>query len=154
MLSWTIQNYLERNQIPFEVLEHPRAFTAAETAHAAHLSGKKLSKTVVVRLEGQMAMVVLHAHEMVDLERLKESLGVKNVELVSEREFEDRFPDCEAGAMPPFGDLFRMPVIVSESVASDEYFTFNAGNHTELITIPFLSFKKLVQPIIGTFTSH
>ena len=101
-----------------------------------------------------MAMVVLHAHEMVDLERLKESLGVKNVELVSEREFEDRFPDCEAGAMPPFGDLFRMPVIVSESVASDEYFTFNAGNHTELITIPFLSFKKLVQPIIGTFTSH
>ncbi len=154
MLSWTIQNYLERNQIPFEKIEHPLAFTAAETAHAAHLSGKRLAKTVIVRADGQMTMVVLHANEMINIERLRESLGVQQIELVSEREFEERFPDCEPGAMPPFGDLFRMPVIVSESVAADEYLTFNAGTHTDLISIPYNNFRELVQPVVGTFSSH
>lgn len=154
MLSWTIQNYLERNQIPFECSEHSKAFTAQEVAHAAHIPGNRLAKTIIVRVDGQMTMVVLHADERVDLARLRESLGVGAVELVSEKEFEERFPDCESGAMPPLGDLFGMPVVVSESVASENKITFNAGTHTELLTISYEDFKKHVHPVVGSFASH
>lgn len=154
MLSWTIQSYLAKNGIPFEAIPHPRSVTAEETAHAAHIEERRLAKIVVVRIEGQMTMLVLHADERIDLERLREQMRVDDLEICSEREFEDRFPDCEVGAMPPFGDLFGMPVIVSESIASDEKITFNAGSHTELITMNYRDFARITKPMVGAFASH
>lgn len=146
MLSWTIQNYLERNNIPFEVIQHDRTSTAEETAQAVHVPENRFAKTVMVWLDGQMAMVVLHADERLNLEKLRKILGVYEVELCSEREFKARFPDCEPGAMPPFGDLYRMPVLVSESIATDGTLIHNAGTHTDIIKIPYDAFDRLVHP--------
>jgi len=146
MLSWTIQNYLERNNIPFEVIQHERTATAEETASAARVPENRFAKTVVVWIDGQMAMVVLHADERLNLEKLRRILNVSEVELCSEREFKARFPDCEIGAMPPFGDLFRMPVLISESITEDEELLLNGGTHTEIIKIPYDAFDRLVHP--------
>lgn len=146
MLTWTIQNYLERNNVPFEIIEHPRTSTAEETAHAAHVPENEFAKTVIVWVDGQMTMVVTHADERINLEKLRRVLNVEEVELCSERDFKARFPDCELGAMPPFGDLFRMPVLISESVPEKDYLALNAGTHTDIIKIPYEAFERLVHP--------
>lgn len=154
MLSWTIQEYLVRHNVPYEQMVHPRAITARQTAHAAHISESKVVKTVVLSIEGRMVMAVLHANEKIDLARLRESLGVQNARLCTEREFKDRFPDCEVGAMPPFGDLYRMPVIASRSVRADDEITMNAGTHEDLITMKYADFERLVHPISESFAYH
>ncbi len=154
MLRPTVKNYLDNNQIEYAQIEHQRAFTAEEVAQTAHIPARRFCKTVIVAIDGDMVMVVLHADERINLERLRESVGAKAVHLLSEADFEDRFPDCEVGAMPPFGDLFHLPVIVSESVASESTMTFNAGTHTDLVLIPYNDFHRLVNPRVGTFASH
>jgi Ala-tRNA(Pro) deacylase len=154
MLKWSIENYLGKNRIPFRVLQHDPAFSTAATARIAHIAPERVVKTVIVRVDGRVTMVVLHSNEHINMHRLAESLGAHKAEIVPEIELEDHFPDCELGAMPPFGDMYQMPVVVSENVADDQFITFNAGTHTELATIPYVHFKEVVRPLIGSFTSH
>jgi Ala-tRNA(Pro) deacylase len=144
--------YLDNNKVKYVVITHSTAFTAQDVAQSAHISGKEVAKTVVVWMDGAMAMAVLPASHMIDFNLLKEVTGAKNVELASESEFKDRFPECEIGAMPPFGNLFTMRVFVSSSLSEDKEIAFNAGSHREMVKMSYVDFEKLVQPTVASFT--
>jgi len=141
-----LQEYLDKHHVKYVSIKHSPAFTAQQLAAAAHIPGKEVAKTVIVKLDGTMVMVVLPAPEMVRLNHLKAETGVDRVELASEEEFKGRFPDCEVGAMPPFGNLYEMRTLVGESLTEDEEIAFNAGTHTELIRMSYADFERLVQP--------
>ena len=141
-----LKEFLDSHGVKYVTISHSQAFTAQEIAASAHVPGKELAKTVMAAADGQMVMAVLPASHRVVLDFLAEATGAENVRLASEREFCDRFPDCDIGAMPPFGNLYGMDVFVSESLTEDEEIAFNAGSHTELIRLPYREFERLVQP--------
>ena len=141
-----LRDFLDKEHIKYVTISHSPAYTAQEIAERAHVPGKELAKTVVVKIDGEMAMVVTSANEHVKLGQLKEKLGANEVDLASENEFKDSFPDCETGAMPPFGNLYGMKVFVSQALREDEQIAFNAGTHSELIRLPYAEFERLVEP--------
>jgi Ala-tRNA(Pro) deacylase len=141
-----LQEYLDSQHIKYVSVKHSPAFTAQEIAASAHIPGRDLAKVVVVKLDGTLALVALPATRMVRLNHLKAELGVKEAELASEQEFKGRFPDCEVGAMPPFGNLYEMETLVDEVLAKDHQIAFNAGTHTELIRMAYADFERLVRP--------
>ena len=141
-----LKQYLDDNGVFYATIDHSPAYTAQETAHVSHISGKDVAKTVIAKVDGEMVMIVLPASDMVVLDFLEEALGNKHVEMATEAEFRDRFPECEVGAMPPFGNLFGMEVFVSERLALEDEIAFNAGTHTELIKMSYNDFKQLVRP--------
>ena len=117
-----------------------------EIAAAAHIPGKELAKTVMVKLDGKLTMTVVPSSMKVNLGRLKGAAGASEAMLADEKDFGDAFPDCELGAMPPFGNLYGMDVFVDEHLAEDEEIAFNAGSHTELLHVAYKDFEKLVSP--------
>src|SRR5512134_2549346 len=141
-----LKEFLDRHRVRYVTIAHSLAYTAQEIAESAHIRGKELAKTVMVRLDGKMAMAVLPASKLVDFELLRQGAGASTVELAGESEFKDRFPECELGAMPPFGNLYGMEVLVSEDLADDDEIAFNAGTLTELIRMSCKDFQRLVQP--------
>jgi len=146
MPSKKLKSFLDENKIKYVSIQHSSAYTAQEIAAIAHIPGKDLAKTVIIKIDGKMAMAVLPASFKVSFDNLKDTLGVKEVRLAYEQEFIDKFPDCEVGAMPPFGNIYGMEVFVAESLAEDEEIAFNACSHTELIKMSFSDFEKLVKP--------
>lgn len=146
MPSKKLKSFLDENNIKYVSVKHSSAYTAQEIAALAHIPGKELAKTVIIKINGRMAMAVLPASYKVSFEQLKEALGMQEVRLAYEQEFLDKFPDCDVGAMPPFGNLYGMEVFVAESLAEDEEIAFNACNHTELIKMKFSDFERLVKP--------
>lgn len=147
-----LTEYLETRHVDFDLLKHPRTFTAQETAASAHVPGREMAKTVMVAIDGRMAMCVLPATQRLDLRRLRASTGARHVELCSEEQFAGMFPDCEPGAMPPFGNLFDLDVYVADSLAEDDEIAFNAGSHTELIRMTYEDFDELVSPQVARLT--
>ncbi len=147
-----LKEFLDSNKIKYVSVKHSLAYTAQEIAASAHIRGKELAKTVMVSLDGKTAMAVLPASYRVDLERLKKAAGAKKIELLTERDFQDMFPECEVGAMPPFGNLYGMDVYVATSLAEDDEIAFNAGSHTELIRIAYKDFERLVKPEVLEFS--
>ena len=143
-----LKQYLDDNEIKFVTVSHSAAYTAQEVAAVAHISGKELAKTVMVKVNGELAMAVLPASQYVDFEVLAEAAGGATVEMAGEEEFESRFPDCEMGAMPPFGNLYDMNVYLSPALAEDEEVAFNAGSHTELVKLKYSDYERLVEPAI------
>lgn len=141
-----LKKVLDRNKIKYVTLSHSPAYTAQEIAETAHISGKEMAKTVILKLDGTFAMAVLPASHQIDFELLQEAFSATRVELASEEEFSDLFPNCEVGAMPPFGNLYGMHVYVAPELAEDEYIAFNAGTHTELIRMKYVDFEDLAQP--------
>jgi len=148
-----LKEFLDSNDVKYVVIKHSAAFTAQEIAASAHVPGKELAKTVMVKIDGKMAMAVVPASYRVDMERLKSVAGAGSVELASEQEFKDMFPACEVGGMPPFGNLYDMDVFVAQSLAEDEEIAFNAGSHTELVRLAFSDFERLVQPKVGKLST-
>jgi Ala-tRNA(Pro) deacylase len=148
----TLTQYLDRNKTKYTIVAHSPSFTAQEIAQSAHISGEEMAKTVIVWMDGAMAMVVLPASHMVDFTLLRTQSGAKDIELANESEFTDRFPDCEVGSMPPFGNLFNMKVFVASSLRERPEIAFNAGSHRELVKMSFLDFETLVQPTVASFT--
>ena len=146
-----LREFLDRNRIKYVVISHSRAHTAQEIAASAHIPGQALAKTVIVKLDGRLAMAVLPASELVDLELLADAAFAQRAELADEEEFGDRFPDCQLGAMPPFGNLYGMEVYVADSLAEDEVIAFNAGSYTELIQMAYPDYARLVKPRILRF---
>lgn len=138
--------FLDSNNIRYVSIKHSQVFTAQEIAASAHISGKALAKTVMVKIDGKLTMAVLPATDKVDFDQLKKTAGAEKVELASEDEFKDMFPECEVGAMPPFGNLYGTDVYVDEKLTRDELIAFNAGSHTELIQLPYNDFERLVKP--------
>ena len=147
-----LKEYLDSNKIKYISMTHSSAYTAQEIAASAHIPGKELAKTVIVKLDGKMAMAILPASYKVNLDMLKEASGAESIRLSDEHEFIDKFPGCEPGAMPPFGNLYGMDVYVSKSLSEDEEIAFNAGSHTELIKLSYKDFEKLVNPKIIEFS--
>ncbi len=147
-----LKQYLDENKIKYLSISHSSAYTAQEIAATAHVPGKELAKTVIIKIDGKMAMAILPASYKVDFELLKDVTGTSNVRLAEEYEFIDKFPGCEPGAMPPFGNLYGMDVYVAKSLTGDEEIAFNAGTHTELIKMDYKDFEKLVKPKIIEFS--
>ena len=143
-----LKQFLDAHATRYSTMRHARAYTASETAQAAHISGKLLAKTVIVKIDGRLAMVVLPAPEHVDMAALKRVTGAAKLELASEAEFKRLFPNCEVGAMPPFGNLYGMEVFVCASLTEDEEIAFNAGSHSELMMLAYEDFERLVHPKI------
>lgn len=143
-----LKDYLEDHKVKYVSINHSPAYTAQEIAQAAHITGQEMVKTVIIKVDGQMKMVVLPATEKIDFDALKDIIHANKVELASEYEFNTRFPDCELGAMPPVGDLFGMDVLMAKSLTSKDQIAFNAGTHTELIKLSAKDFKELVHPEI------
>lgn len=147
-----LEEYLRENEVPFQVQHHAAAFTAQEVAAAEHVPGRMVAKVVVVRAQdGNLALLALPAPEQVDLEKAGEVLGAPEVRLAREEEFAGTFPDCEVGAMPPFGNLYGVPVYVEKSLAEDETIVFQAGTHTDTMSVKYEDFEKLVRPKVAEF---
>jgi Ala-tRNA(Pro) deacylase len=143
-----LKDFLDSQDVKYVTITHSPAYTAQQIAASAHIPGKELAKTVVVKIDGKLAMAVLPASYKVDFDLLKEAAGAESVELAGEVEFKETFPGCEVGAMPPFGNLYGLDVYVAESLAEDDEIAFNACSHTELIKLSYADFEKLVKPKI------
>jgi Ala-tRNA(Pro) deacylase len=146
MPTTKLREFLNENQVPHQVIKHPQAFTASKVAGAAHIPGKEMAKTVVVDLDGQHVLAVVPAHHKVDLERLRLATESYFADLCQEWEFVRDFPDCEPGAMPPFGNLYGLEVYVEPHLAEDAEIAFNAGNHTEVVRMAYQDFERLAHP--------
>ena len=146
MVLQRLREYLDQEQVKYVIITHSPATTAQEIAAAAHIPGKEMAKTVMMKVDGEMVMVLLPASTKVDLGRLLDATGADGVELAQEREFEHLFPGCELGAMPPFGNLFGLRTFVADELTEDEEIAFNAGSTTELIRMAYQDYARLVQP--------
>ncbi len=151
MPATKLKRFLDESHIRYVSIRHSPAYTAQETAASAHIPGKEVIKTVMLYIDGELAMAVLPSTRMLDLELLRHAADAESVTLATENQFKDRFPDCEAGAMPPFGNLYEMPVYVDRSVTLDDQIAFNAGSHAELIQLDYSDFDSLVHPIVAEF---
>lgn len=144
-----LREFLDSQQVKYVAINHSPAYTAQEIAASAHVRGKDLAKTVMVTLDGRMAMAVLPASRKVGFDLLRDASGTENAQLASEQAFRDMFPGCEVGAMPPFGNLYGMDVYVSKVLSEDAEIAFNAGSHTELIRMAYKDFENLVKPKVA-----
>ena len=149
-----LKDFLDSHHTRYSTITHPKAYTAQQIAAAAHVPGMELAKTVMIKVDGKMAMAVLPASYNVDFDMLRDAIGAGKVELASEREFKDLFPECDIGAMPPFGNLYDMDVFVAERLEEDDEIAFNAGSHTELVKLATKDFEDLVKPKVIKFTSR
>jgi Ala-tRNA(Pro) deacylase len=146
-----VKEFLDNRNVKYVAITHSTAYTALEIASMAHVKGKDFAKAVVVIIDGVMVMAVLPASFQVDLPLLKAAAKGKTIALASEAQFTHRFPGCEAGAIPPLGPLFGMPMFVEETLTKDKEIAFSAGTHHELIRLAYADFESLVHPQIASF---
>ena len=146
-----LKDFLDNHKVKYVSITHSTAYTSSEIAASAHVKGKNLAKTVIVKLDGKLTMAVLPCNHQVNLERLRVASLSGSADLAPEADFARQFPGCEEGAMPPFGNLYGMPVYVDTSLTEDVEIAFNACTHTELIQLAFKDFQRLVKPIVAAF---
>ena len=146
-----LRSYLDENGIDYRILYHQRVYTAQEVAAAEHVSGRELAQVVMVRAESDLVMMVLSASFIVDMDKLKRLFPAKGVGLAREDEFQGLFPDCEIGAVPPFGNLYDLQVYVDTALAGQPHIVFQAGTHVETIRMAYQDFINLVQPKVVDF---
>lgn len=147
-----LKEYLNENNIKYVKISHSPAYTAQEIAASIHVPGKELAKTVIVKVQDNYAMAVLPATHRINFDLLKRAIGAETIRLADEKEFKDIFLDCEVGAMPPFGNLYKLPVYVASALSEDKEIVFNAGTHIDTIKMGYADFKKLVKPIVANFS--
>lgn len=152
MLANKLNEFLDQQRVRYVRITHSLAYTAQEVAESAHVSGRDFAKTLMVHIDGKPALVVLPANRRLALSDFCENLGTDDVKLAAEDELRAVFPDCEPGAMPPFGNLYGMEVYVAESLAREREIAFNAGSHTEVIKMAYQDFERLVKPRVLNFT--
>ena len=153
MIARKLKEFLNQNQVKYVTITHSPAYTAQEVAASAHVAGRHMAKTVIIHLAGRLAMAVLPANRKIILQDLLNLTGSEDVRFATESEFASRFPDCEVGAMPPFGNLYGMDVYVAPALAEDGRLAFNAGSHTEIIELAYTDFARLVNPKLMMFTT-
>src|SRR5262245_28893711 len=149
-----LEAYLRDNQVTFETQRHPTAFTAQAVAQSEHIPGRLLAKVVMVVADGELAMLVLPATNRVDVSHVAVLLDAQSVRLADEAEFADTFSDCEVGAMPPFGNLYGVPVYVDRALAEDDIIFYQAGTHTDTMSMKYADFARLVKPTVADFKRH
>lgn len=153
MLQRLLQ-YLDENQVEYTHHTHPTAYTAREVASVEHVPAHRIAKVVVYFTENGYGMAVLPGDSMLDLQSLRTALGVSRLRLATESELADLFPDCELGAMPPFGNLFDLPVFVDGSLTTEETIAFNAGTHRDVVHMKYRDFERLVRPKVMNLSRH
>ena len=146
-----VKNYLDLKRVPYEHHVHATAFTAQQLAAAERIPSAMVVKTVVVKADDQFVLAVLPASQRIDLPTLGQALGAREVELATEFEFQELFPDADLGAMPPFGNLYELPVFAEESLGRDEEIVFNAGTHEDAIRMKYADYSRLVEPKVCSF---
>lgn len=146
-----LKEFLDSRNVRYVSIQHSRAFTAQEVAASAHIRGKDMAKSVIVKLDGDFAIAVLPASHHVDFDFLKERTGATTVQLATEKEFKDLFPGCEVGAMPPFGSLYGMQTWVAEAISDNDEIAFNAGTHTEVIRMSYADYERIERPRVVRF---
>ncbi|WP_020407404.1 aminoacyl-tRNA deacylase [Hahella ganghwensis] len=146
----SLKNFLDAHQVRYVLTQHSPAYTAQEIAQSAHICGKMLAKTVIIMMDGKMSMTVMPATSRIRWDRLSRAMGTDFIELADEEEFQDAFPDCELGAMPPFGNLFGMSVYMDEELRNLDNIAFSAGSHSETLTMSMSDYVDLVKPIAIT----
>ncbi len=146
--------YLTDNHIPFQTMKHHTAYTAQEIAAEEKVPGQLFAKVVIVQADGKMVMVVMPATFRIDFRKLATAIGCRDVRLAKEPEFANLFPDCDTGAMPPFGNLYNLPVYVDSALARDREIVFNVGTHNDTMRMLFADYQRLVQPIIADIATH
>lgn len=146
-----LRQFLDSHQIKYIVIDHSPAYTAREVAASALVPRREFAKTVIVHLDGRAAMAVLPASRHVDLQKLARLAGASAATVADEQEFQELFPGCEVGAMPPFGNLYEMPVYVDDMLREDDDIVFNAGSHIQVIRMEYDDYQRLVQPVVGEF---
>lgn len=146
-----ITSYLKKNKINYRTLKHEAAYTAQEIAAAQHVSGKQVAKTVLVKIDKNFILAVLPATHLVDFGKLKKLARAKKATLAREEDMSKLFPDIEAGAMPPLGHFYSLPVYADKTLSLNADIAFNAGTHTEMLKIKYKDFEKLNKPTVGTF---
>ncbi len=144
-----LKEFLDSHEVKYLNIAHSPAYTAREVAQSLHLKGHKVAKTVIVSIEGKMAMAVLPANRSVDFDHFRQTIGRQDVKLATEGQFRNMFPDCEVGAMPPFGNLYGMDVYVDEHLTDDDDIFFNACSHSELVKMTYQDFERLVKPRVA-----
>lgn len=149
-----LKKFLDENDIKYVNIKHSPAVTSSEIAESAHIPGKELAKTVIIDINGEMAMAVLPSSFNVNFQSLEEVTGATRISLASESDFTNMFPDCEVGAMPPFGNLYNMDVFVDKSLSEDDEIVFNAGSHRDLIKMKYSDYERLVKPRIADFIDN
>ena len=143
-----VRDVFDDAKISYEIYNHPLAYTAQEIAERQHFSGDEMAKVVMLVVDGQLVMAVVPASHKVHAPTVRRSLRAGEVRLATEDEFTSRFPGCEIGAMPPFGNLFGIPVYVDPMVGEYEYIYFNAGNHVQTVRLHYADFQRLANPQI------
>jgi Ala-tRNA(Pro) deacylase len=148
-----LKEFLDANHVRYDVRSHAPAYTAQEVAAAEHVSGRQIAKVVMVHDDDGYLMAVLPAPYHVGLEHLRKAVGRASLRLATEAEFAPLFPGCEPGAMPPFGNLYGIPVWVDESLTRDDEIAFNAGNHEQTVHMKYADFARLVRPEVASLRS-
>jgi len=138
-----LRSYLERQGVLYQASQHPTVYTAQELAQCEHVPGRQVIKPVVVKADGQFLMCALPANCRIDLDKLREEIHAKDVDLVDEPKLSELFPQCELGAEPPVGMMFDMPMVMDESVLNDERVTFQAGSHRDAVTMTIDDFCRI-----------
>jgi Ala-tRNA(Pro) deacylase len=146
-----LKSFLDESKVRYHVLKHHEKFTSPEIAQALHVPGQLLAKVVMLKAKDELLMAVLPANLHVDLDKFAMLADVKACAIATEDQFRDSFPDCEVGAMPPFGNLYGIPVYVDRSLTKDDEIVFEAGNHHEAIKLDYEDFERTVKPKIGDF---
>ena len=148
-----IPAFLEEQHCAFGLMPHPTTYTAQEMAHELHVPGREVAKTVLLRANGdyEFIVAVLPAHKRVDLDAVSRLLGDADVQLASEAEIAEHCPDCEPGALPPFGSRYGMKTIVDASLAQDEAIVFEGNTHNEAIQMRFDAYRRLEEPMVARF---
>lgn len=150
-ISRTLNLYLDREHVHYDVLPHSEVFRALAIAQTLHTSEKEMAKVVIVKADKRFVMAVRPASRYVDLHRLRTVFITNQVRLATENEITGLFPDCELGAMPPFGNLKRLPVYVDRSLTEDEEIVFQAGTHSDAIRMRYWDVAALVFPVVAKF---
>ena len=148
----TLTRFLDENKVEYVTIRHSPAYTAQKIAAAAHIPGREVAKTVMVKIDGKMAMAVVRATDQVDLDLLRSAAKADSVTLATEDDFRDAFQGVELGAMPPFGNLYGMQVFADEALSKDAQIAFNAGSHTELLQLDYTDFQRLAKPKVANFS--
>jgi len=146
-----LEAYLREHQVPFQLQHHAQAFSAQKIAESEHISGKMVAKTVVVMADNHMIALVLPASYRADLNKIQAALGTREIRLAHEAEFVATFPDCEVGTMPPFGNLYGIPVYVEKRLTEEETIIFPVGTYTDTMSLKYADFERLVHPKVMTF---
>ncbi len=149
-----LEKYFHDNDVEYQAMSHSTAYTAQDVAAAQKVKGKQVAKVVMVLADAQVAMLVMPASYRIDFPKLKSIFKAKDARLAKEEEFSNLFPDCDTGAMPPFGNMYNVPVYVDRSLTEDPEIVFQAGSHRDTMKIAYSDYARLAQPVVADFATH